>query len=144
MIKMKKGLFFILVFFITISMNGQEVLGTWNSRDEKTGEIDSVVEIYEKNNELFAKIIDITDPELKNGLCTKCKGSKKDKPALGMNILYKLTKKDNKWVGGYGLDPRTGNYFNVYIKLVNPNKLKVRGYAGIPLFGKTVYWDRTK
>lgn len=125
-------------------MNGQEVLGTWNSRDEKTGEIDSVVEIYEKNNELFAKIIDITDPELKNGLCTKCKGSKKDKPALGMNILYKLTKKDNKWIGGYGLDPRTGNYFNVYIKLVKPNKLKVRGYAGIPLFGKTVYWDRTK
>lgn len=144
MIKIKKGLFFILVFFITISMNGQEVLGKWNSRDEKTGEIDSVVEIYEKNNELFAKIIDITDPELKNGLCTKCKGSKKDKPALGMNILYKLTKKDNKWVGGYGLDPRTGNYFNVYIKLVKPNKLKVRGYAGIPLFGKTVYWDRTK
>lgn len=144
MIKIKKELFFILVFFITISMNGQEVLGTWNSRDEKTGEIDSVVEIYEKNNELFAKIIDITDPELKNGLCTKCKGSKKDKPALGMNILYKLTKKDNKWIGGYGLDPRTGNYFNVYIKLVKPNKLKVRGYAGIPLFGKTVYWDRTK
>ncbi|APZ48165.1 hypothetical protein BW723_13505 [Polaribacter reichenbachii] len=140
---MKKGLFFILVFFITITMNAQEVLGKWNSRDEKTGEIDSVVEIYEKKGELFAKIIDITDPELKNELCKKCKGSLKDKPALGLHILYKLTEKNGKWVGGYGLDPRTGNYFNVYIKLINSKKLKVRGYAGIPLFGKTVYWDRS-
>lgn len=123
-------------------MNAQTVFGKWNSRDKKTGKIDSIVEIYEKNGKLFAKIIDITDPKLKNGLCTKCKGSKKDKPALGMDVLYNLEKKKNKWIGGYGLEPRTGQYFNVYIKLVNPNKLKIRGYAGIPIFGKTVYWER--
>ena len=62
-----------------------------------------------------------------------------------MHILYKLEQKsNNKWSGGYGLDPRKGNYFNVYIKLVKPNKLKVRGYAGIPLFGKTIYWERVQ
>ena len=91
---------------------------------------------------LFGKIVDIMDPELKGALCTLCKGSVKNKPALGLHVLYKLEKKGNKWVGGYGLDPRTGHYFNVYIKLVKPNKLKIRGYAGIPIFGKTVYWDK--
>jgi uncharacterized protein (DUF2147 family) len=75
-------------------------------------------------------------------LCTLCKGSVKNKPALGLHVLYELEQKGNKWIGGYGLDPRTGYYFNVYIKLENNNKLKVRGYAGIPLFGKSVYWDR--
>ena len=142
---MKKLLTTIIVLFFTISFNAQTIIGKWNSIDKKTGKIDSVVEIYEnKNGEIYAKIVDITDPKLKNGLCTLCKGSKKDKPALGMHILYKLNKvNSNKWSGGYGLDPRTGNYFNVYIKLVKPNKLKVRGYAGIPLFGKTVYWKRT-
>jgi uncharacterized protein (DUF2147 family) len=44
-------------------------------------------------------------------------------------------------MGGYGLDSRTGHYFNVYIKLEKANKLKIREYARIPIFGKTVYWD---
>jgi uncharacterized protein (DUF2147 family) len=141
---MKKPLSIIILVMLSFSINAQAVLGKWNNRDEKTGEIDSVVEIYKKNGKLFAKIIDIMNPELKNALCTKCKGSLKNKPALGLHVLYKLEKKKNKWVGGYGLDPRTGFYFNVYIKLVNSNKLKIRGYAGIPIFGKTVYWDKVK
>lgn len=44
-------------------------------------------------------------------------------------------------MGGYGLDPRSGHYFNVNIKLEKANKLKIREYARIPIFGKTVYWD---
>ena len=145
MINMKTKITTIFILLITVFMNAQTVVGKWNSRDEKTGEIDSVVEVYEKNGKVFAKIIDITDPVKKVALCTLCTGSKKDKPALGMHILYKLEQKsNNKWSGGYGLDPRKGNYFNVYIKLVKPNKLKVRGYAGIPLFGKTIYWERVQ
>ena len=141
--KMNKVILLFTIILISHCMNAQTLLGKWNNRDEKTGTIDSVVEIYEKEEKLFAKIIDITDPELRDALCTLCKGSVKNKPALGLNILYYLEKKKEKWIGGYGLDPRTGHYFNVYIKLVKPNKLKVRGYAGIPIFGKTVYWDRT-
>jgi len=141
---MRKVIFTLTILLISLAMNAQSLLGKWNNRDEKTGSIDSVVEIYTKEDKLFAKIIDITDPELKDARCTLCKGSVKNKPALGLNILYYLEKKKDKWIGGYGLDPRTGHYFNVYIKLVKPNKLKVRGYAGIPIFGKTVYWDRTE
>ena len=139
---MKKVLSTLIILLVTFSINAQAVLGKWHNRDEKTGKIDSTVEIYEKNGKLFGKIVDIQDPKLKNALCTLCKGSAKNKPALGLHVLYELEKKGNKWIGGYGLDPRTGYYFNVYIKLIKPNKLKVRGYAGFPIFGKTVYWDR--
>ena len=138
----KKTIFTILILLLSLPLDAQTVLGKWNNRDEKTGEIDSTVEIYRNNGKLFGKITDIKDPKLKDALCTLCKGSVKNKPALGLHVLYELEQKGNKWIGGYGLDPRTGYYFNVYIKLENNNKLKVRGYAGIPLFGKSVYWDR--
>lgn len=138
----KKIILTSVILFVSLTMNAQTVLGKWNNRDEKTGKIDSTVEIYESNGKLFGKIVDIKDPKLKDSLCTLCKGSKKNKPVLGLHVLYHLEKKGNKWVGGYGLDPRTGYYFNVYIKLVKANKLKVRGYAGVPIFGKSVYWDK--
>jgi uncharacterized protein (DUF2147 family) len=138
----KKAISTLVILLMAFSLNAQTVIGKWNNKDEKTGKVDSTVEIYEKDGKLFGKIIDIKDPELKDALCTLCKGSAKNKPALGLHVLYHLEKKGNKWVGGYGLDPRTGYYFNVYIKLESPNKLKVRGYAGIPFFGKTVYWHK--
>jgi uncharacterized protein (DUF2147 family) len=28
--------------------------------------------------------------------------------------------------------------------LVEPNKLKLRGYIGVALFGKTAYWQRAE
>ena len=142
---MKTKITTILILLFTVYINAQTVIGKWNSRDENTGEVDSVIEVYEKNGKVFGKIIDIIDQKNKVALCTLCTGSKKDKPVLGLHILYKLEHNGNqKWSGGYGLDPRKGNYFNVYIKLINPNKLKIRGYAGIPLFGKTVYWERVQ
>ncbi|MEE9409292.1 MAG: DUF2147 domain-containing protein [Polaribacter sp.] len=127
---------------VSSTINAQTVFGKWNSRDKKTGEIDSVIEVYEKDGEVFAKIIDIIDPKLKNSLCTLCKGSRKNKPVIGLKVLYSLKKKRKKWSKGYILDPRSGNFYNCYIKLVATNKLKVRGYFGITALGKSVYWDR--
>lgn len=83
---------------VTLTVNSQTIFGKWNNRDENTGKVDSVVEIYEKNGFAFANIIDITDPKLNAALCTKCKGSVKNKPALGLTVLYELEKKKNKWV----------------------------------------------
>ena len=135
----------LLLLLITVSMNAQSIFGEWNNRNRKTGEIDSKVKIYEKEGLIYAKIIHIIDPKLRDEVCKKCKGSMKNKPVLGMNVLFKLKQtKENKWTDGYGLDPESGLYFNAYIKLINPDKLKIRAYAAIPLFGKTAYWDKVK
>ena len=68
----------------------------------------------------------------------------KDKPILGLDILTGLEKDDNEWSGGTILDPRNGKIYKCYIKLVNTNKLKIRGYIGVSLFGKTAYWQRAE
>lgn len=141
---MKKILLTLAFLSITISINSQTIFGEWHSTNENTGEIDSVIEVYEKEGKAFAKIIDIKDSKRKNAVCDLCEGENKNKPILGLNILTGLTKDDGEWSGGTILDPRNGKVYKCYIKLVKDNKLKIRGYIGVSLFGKTAYWERVE
>lgn len=144
MINMKKAMFTVLLVTLTISLNAQTIFGKWENRDDETGEVDSIIEVYEKDGKAYAKIIEILDQERQDAVCDLCKGKNKDKPILGMNILTGLTKKGNEWSGGKILDPKNGKVYKCYIKLKGPDKLKLRGYIGFSLIGRTAYWHRKK
>lgn len=138
-------LFFSLILVLTaVSINGQTIFGSWESIDPETKKVDSVIEVYQKNGKAYAKIIAISDQEKSEAICVFCKDEKKNKPILGMEILTGLKKDKDEWSGGTILDPRNGEVYKCYIKLVKPNKLKLRGYIGISLFGKTEYMERAK
>lgn len=139
-----KKIVFLLLMCTTYVFNAQTIFGKWNSFDEETNEIESVIEVYQKDGKAYAKIIEITDPERRTATCDKCKGNKKDKPILGMEILSGLKKSDDEWSGGKILDPKNGKEYKCYIKLIEPNKLKLRGYIGFSLLGRTAYWQRAE
>lgn len=141
---MKKVFFTTLLFALSITINAQTIFGKWNSTNEETGNIDSIIEVYEKDGKAFAKVIEIKGSARKNAVCEKCEDENKNKPILGLNILTGLQKNEDEWSGGNILDPRNGRIYNCYIKLIKPNKLKIRGYIGLALFGKTAYWERAE
>ena len=141
---MKKAFLTLVLLAITISINSQTIFGKWNSTNDETGKVDSVIEMYKKDGKAYAKIIKINDPERQTAVCEVCTGSNKNKPILGLEILTGLEKDDDEWSGGEILDPRNGKVYNCYIKLVKPNKLKIRGFIGVALFGKTKYWKRAE
>jgi uncharacterized protein (DUF2147 family) len=141
---MKKVFFTALLFVLSITINAQTIFGKWNSKNEETGNIDSIIEVYEKDGKAFAKVIDIKGSERRKALCVQCEDENKNKPILGLNILTGLEKDGEEWSGGSILDPRNGKVYNCYIKLVKSNKLKIRGYIGLALFGKTAYWERAE
>ena len=140
---MKKIITILCVVFAT-TINAQTIFGKWNSTNDDTGKIDSVVEIYEKDGKAYAKIVEIKDPARRSAVCTECEGENKGKKILGLNILTGLEKDGDEWSGGTILDPRNGKVYKCYIELVKPNKLKLRGYVGVSLFGKTKYWERAE
>ncbi|WP_299665465.1 DUF2147 domain-containing protein [uncultured Polaribacter sp.] len=140
---MKKTLSTILFITVAFSINSQTIFGKWNSKND-AGKVDSVLEVYEKDGKAHAKVVEILNPNRKDALCQDCKGEYKDQPILGLNILSGLEKDDDEWSGGTVLDPRNGKVYKCYIKLVKPNKLKLRGYVGLSLFGKTAYWERAE
>jgi len=141
---MNKTILTFALVLLSISMNSQTIFGKWHSTNEETGKVDSVIEVYEKNGKAFAKVVEIKNPDRKNALCDLCKGENKNKPILGLNILTGLEKDDDEWSGGKILDPRNGKIYKCYIKLEEPNKLKIRGYIGFALIGKTAFWIRAK
>lgn len=139
----KKFTIFLLIAFSS-TMNAQTIFGNWLSKNKDTGTIDSVIKVYKKDGKVVAKIIEIKDTSRQNAVCELCEGKNKNKPILGLNILTGLEKQDDEWSGGTILDPRNGKVYQCYIELVKPNKLKLRGYIGISLFGKTAYWERAE
>jgi uncharacterized protein (DUF2147 family) len=141
---MKKTYLILILLTISISINAQDIFGKWHSTNDETGEVDSVIEMYEKEGKAYAKIVEINDTERQKAVCELCTGTNKNKPILGLEILSGLEKDDDEWSGGEILDPRNGKVYNCYIKLVNPNKLKLRGFIGVALFGKTKYWNRAE
>ena len=141
---MNKSFLTLVLLTLTLSINAQTIFGKWHSTNDETGEVDSVIEMYKKDGKAYAKIIEINDPERQKSVCTACEGENKNKPILGLEILTGLEKDDDEWSGGEILDPRNGKVYNCYIKLVKPNKLKLRGFIGVALFGKTKYWERAE
>ena len=142
---MKKLVLIILVLFsMNLSAQSRGVIGKWNTIDEVTGKAMSVVEIFEYNNKIYGKVIDILNPKNRNNTCKDCPGEDQNKPILGLTIIKGLSKDGTEYNDGKILDPKSGKLYKCYIELESTNKLKVRGYLGISLIGRTQYWERVK
>jgi uncharacterized protein (DUF2147 family) len=142
---MKNWMLTIGVFFLTLgTIQSQSVIGKWKTIDDETGEAKSVVEIYEKSGKIYGKVVEILRTNHKNDVCAKCEGSEKNKPILGMVIINGLKKDGDEYNGGSILDPTTGKKYKCYITLESADKLKLRGYIGVAIMGRTQYWTRAK
>ncbi|WP_224243548.1 DUF2147 domain-containing protein [Hyalangium gracile] len=122
-------------------------VGRWTTIDDETKKPKSVIAIYEEGGKLFGKI-EKTFPEPneeQNPVCKKCEGALKDKPIIGMVIMRDLKKDDDEWSGGTILDPSNGKTYKVKISVEDGGKkLKVRGYIGLSLIGRTQHWVRAE
>lgn len=141
---MFRSLLLVALFLSTSLMFGQSVIGTWKTIDDETGKAKSHVKVYiGSDGKLHGKVVKILDESKKDKTCTKCKGSKKDEKILGMEILWGLEKDGKKkYDGGTILDPNKGEEYSCKIQLVSNDKLKVRGFLGVSMIGRTQYWYR--
>lgn len=137
-----------LLFALTLSLParaGGSPVGYWTTIDDDGKTPSSVIQIYAKGKKLFGKIVRLIKPREKDPRCTACDGSRKNQRILGMEILRDFEQDDDEWSGGYILDPREGKEYKCYLELLDQGKrLKVRGYIGIALLGRTQYWQKAE
>ena len=139
---MKKLLVFCILLVLNSMSYGQEAVeGLWTTIDDEDGQPSSIVSIQIVEDKLTATIREIFD-QPQDVLCESCSGDKHNKPVVGMQIISNMTKSGSKWSGGKVLDPKNGKSYKCKIELDGNNKLKMRGYIGMPALGRTQIWER--
>ena len=94
------------------------------------------VKIYECGDKLCGTLVWSSKPD----------ESRRDKILIGQDILKDLQPDgENFWDYGRLYDATTGKTWNCNIEVLPGNdKLKIRGYWGISLFGQSRVWERVK
>lgn len=119
-----------------------DILGNWETKDGKAH-----IQIFKYNGAKYGgKIVWLKEPYDENGQLKKDKNnpdiSKRDKPLIGLMNIYGFSFKDGEFSDGLIYDPKSGKTYKCILKLENKNTLKVRGYIGFSMIGRTEEWKR--
>ena len=119
-----------------------EILGLWDAGESR-------IEIHACGEFLCGRIAELDEPLDESGN-EKLDDNNPDpafhsRPIMGMNLIAGFVHAGKgKWEGGTIYDPRDGKTYKCVMKLQRDGTLKVRGYIGVPLLGKTVVWTRVR
>lgn len=72
------------------------------------------------------------------------KAALRQRSLLGLNIASGLKFDNERWSGGSIYDPGSGRSYRCHLQLAQGGFLQVRGYLGISLLGRTMYWQRAE
>jgi uncharacterized protein (DUF2147 family) len=118
--------------------------GLWNTISDVDGRPTAVVELREDKGEYVGVVRALLVPaDHEDSICGKCSDERRNQPVVGMEILRHMRPDGAEWSGGEILDPENGKTYRARMKLTDGGKkLVIRGYIGVPLFGRSQTWVR--
>lgn len=119
------------------------IQGLWLSEKEDAG-----VRVEPCGAELCGSIIWLAEP-LDDGSVkldvNNPDESLRSREVIGLRILEGFPVNPDKkqaWKGGQVYDPENGKTYRCTLTLEDPGRMKLRGFIGISLLGRTTYWRR--
>jgi uncharacterized protein (DUF2147 family) len=111
--------------------------GLWLTENHR-----SVIKIENCGDRLCGRIFWI----IKGGMQTDSKNpdeTRRSRPLCGLPLLWGFKADDaTHWSGGHIYKADDGDTYHATIEALSPDRLKVRGYVGISLFGASQTWTR--
>jgi uncharacterized protein (DUF2147 family) len=120
-----------------------KAVGTWATEEGK-----SHVKIMACGEKLCGNIIWLKEPLGEQGApksdARNPEPSLQNRPIIGLPLLVDFSAGEDAdvWNNGTIYNPEDGAIYSCTLTLLDSNTLKVRGYVGLPLFGKTQIWTR--
>jgi glucan biosynthesis protein C len=98
-------------------------------------------------NELCGRVVWLRSPLDEDGCDLRDRHnpdpSLRSRRVMGLEVLQGLKPRPKgTWVSGSIYDPATGNTYTCHLVLDGDDRLRLRGYVGIPLLGRTTTWTR--
>lgn len=135
------------LFTLTGLAADNAITGYWKVFDAKSQQVLAIVQIYPAGNVIEGRVVKIMPVlgQKPTDVCQKCKGAMHNKPIMGMRIVWGMEQvAPNTWGKGRVLDTKSGGLYKGTMTLIdNGNRLKLRGYIGVPILGRTETWIRT-
>lgn len=143
------ALFMVAFFALSSSaqIKGDDINGIWLNEDE-----DAHIKIENRDGKYFGNIVWLKEPNEEDTGLPKLDDENPDaelqkRPVMGLELLTGFVfDGDDEWEDGDIYDPKSGKTYSCYMVFTDDtkSKLKVRGYIGVSLLGKTTYWTRVK
>ena len=129
---MKKILLLALMFMPFMSWASDDVAGYWTTIDDETNTPKSVVQIYEYQGKVYGRVVELFQNK-------QAVAKLPDKPLIkGLDVIWDMEKKKDKYTGGEILDPKTGKVYACDLWR-DGDKLIVRGK--IAFLGRNQTWE---
>ena len=127
----------------------EDIIGLWQSIDDKTGAPKALVEIRKEADNTYAgKVVKLTPRAgyTPKETCVNCPPPYTNKPIIGLDVVTGLKSTDGlNYTSGRILDPNTGKLYSMKAKLSsNGKRLHLRGYLGISALGRNQIWIRAE
>jgi len=141
--------FAVLIGAVPLPAAEPSAVGLWEQVDENSGKAESWFKISERNGVYQGNIVKMfPKPGEKPGdeetwVCDRCEGDERGKPVLGLALIKNMQRNGLSYENGTIMDPRDGKVYRALMRLSpDGQKLEVRGYLGISLFGRSQVWNR--
>ena len=113
-----------------------DIIGLWDTRDG------AHVEIYEREGQYYGKFVWFYDEPPAGGIDAENPDPElRGRSLLGTDFILRFEFDGKKWKNGRMYNPENGKEYKADVELKN-GVLRVRGWVGIRLLGRTVEWVR--
>ncbi|MFT7686493.1 MAG: hypothetical protein ACI9FB_001838 [Candidatus Azotimanducaceae bacterium] len=129
------------------AQKNNDVMGSWASNG-------SIFRVYEENGRLHGRVEAVKDAVYLSEEDPARAGQirlddmnpddvLKKRPLVGIEMFSEYRIKDGQWQGLI-YDPESGKTYQSKMKVATDGRLEIRGYIGIPMFGRTSKFQPVK
>lgn len=127
--------------------DGDAILGVWRSAPTDKGY--AHIEVVRSDEIYQGRVVWLSEPDFPPGdpQAGRPKADRlnpdpglRGRPILNMPLMEGFRYDGGAWEGGRIYDPETGRTYKCVLRLTDDGTLKVRGYVGVSLLGRTTVW----
>jgi uncharacterized protein (DUF2147 family) len=146
--QLRSGVLAITAILLSLAAFSQtkadDIVGIWLADGKEPAKI----QIFRSGERFYGKIVWIKNPTDANGNprvdAKNPDESRRHYPILGLMILSGFKFNGEEWKSGDIYDPQNGKTYSSHMHLKDHNTLKLRGFIGISLIGRTETWTRSE